>query len=342
MQRRSRENCCLNRPCMNKCLLLIALPLMLFSCKSKKVSLALNDEKVDIADFVEFFQPLKVPYEVGDTILRRKEAETALINYSLFTRFVPDSILTRLFGQERHPRLYAVGRIRVPDAESYLFVKGATKDRRVLYILCFDKKDHFAAARPVLYSDNETGVTARASMDTKYTLTLLHQRKGSEGQILYHKDAYVFNEETGFLLILTETNETKNRIPPIFNPVDTLSHKHKFSGDYAQDKRNIVSVRDGRDASRFLFFVHFEKDDGTCNGELKGEAKFMSPGIARYKSYSDPCAIEFTFGADGVTLKETGGCGVHRDIKCFFEGYYERRKTEHKPGAKTKPKTSPV
>jgi hypothetical protein len=22
-------------------------------------------------------------------------------------------------------------------------------------------------------------------------------------------------------------------------------------------------------------------------------------------------------------MKETGGCGVHRDIKCFFEGYYE-------------------
>jgi len=24
-------------------------------------------------------------------------------------------------------------------------------------------------------------------------------------------------------------------------------------------------------------------------------------------------------------MKETGGCGVHRDIKCFFEGYFDRR-----------------
>ncbi|HEV9036965.1 MAG TPA: hypothetical protein VGQ51_10100, partial [Puia sp.] len=81
----------------------------------------------------------------------------------------------------------------------------------------------------------------------------------------------------------------------------------------------------------FLFFVHFEKDDGTCKGELKGEAKFVSPGVARYRSYSDPCAIEFTFIPEGVSLKEIGGCGVHRDIRCYFEGYFERRKTAHGP-----------
>ncbi len=314
---------------MYKCLLLILIPVLLFSCKSKKVSLAQNDENVEITDFLDFFQPLKLPYEVTDTILRRKEAETVGINYKLFTRFVPDSILTRFFGKDLHPRLYAIGRIKVPDAESYVFVKATAKDRRVMYILCFDKKDRFAAARAALYSDNTTGVTGRADMDNKYTLTLLHQRKGPDGQLFYHKDAYVFNEETGFLLILTESNESKSNKPaPVFNPIDTLAHKHKFSGDYAQDKRNLVAVRDGRDAARFLFFIHFEKDDGTCDGELKGEAKFVSPGVARYRSYSDPCAIEFTFGAEGVTLRETGGCGVHRDIKCFFEGYYERKKTK--------------
>ncbi len=128
---------------MNKCLLVIVLPVLLFSCKSKKVSLALNDEKVEIADFLEFFQPLKLPYEVTDTILRRKEAETAAINYSCSPASYPIRSSHGLFGQEKHPRLYAIGKIRVPDAESYLFVKGTTKDRRVLYILCFDKKDHF-------------------------------------------------------------------------------------------------------------------------------------------------------------------------------------------------------
>jgi hypothetical protein len=316
---------------MKKCLLLMVLAAFLFSCKDKKVSLATNDEKVNISDFVEFFQPLKIPYGVTDTLLRRREPETADINYSLFTRFVPDSVLTKLFGKTQHPHLYAIGRVKVPDAESYLFVKATAHERRALYILCFDKKNKFSAARPMLYSDNEPAVTSRADLDTKYTLTLLHQRKGSDGVIYYHKDAYVFNEETGFVLILTETNEGKNKVPPIYNPIDTLAHKHKLSGDYAQDKRNIVAIRDGRDATRFLFFIHFEKDDGTCNGELKGEAKLVGPGLARYKSYSDPCAIEFTFANNGVSLRETGGCGVHRDIKCFFEGYFERRKMKPHP-----------
>ncbi|HXB06586.1 MAG TPA: hypothetical protein VNW04_05715 [Puia sp.] len=316
---------------MFKYLLLIALPVLMVSCKDKKVSLAVNDEKVNIADFLAFFQPMKLPYQVTDTILKRKEPEASLINGKLFSRFVPDSIITRLFGKEQHPRYYAIGKISVPDAENYVFVKATTKERRALYVLCFDKKDRFAAARPVLYSDNEAGVSGQASMDNKYTITVLHQRKGADGQILYHKDAYIFNSDMGFMLILTESNESKTKIPPIYDPIDTLPRKHKFSGDYSQDKRNIVVIRDGRDASRLLFFVHFEKEDGTCKGELKGEARFVAPGVARYRAYSDPCAIEFTFIPEGVSLKEQGGCGVHRDIKCFFEGYFQRRKTQHRP-----------
>jgi len=316
---------------MKKFLLLIAIPAVVFSCKSKKVSLAVNDEQVNISDFLEAFPKLKLPYEATDTILRRREPDTAVIDDALFERFIPDSILSHLFGKEGHIHLYAVGKIRVPGAESYVFVKGLAKERRAMYMLVFDKKNHFAAGRPVLYSDNESGVTGKVDMDNKYTLTLLHQRKASDGKVYYHRDAYVFAEGTGFSLILTETNETKPKPPIIYNPIDTLPHKHRYSGDYAQDKRNLVCVRDDRDPSRFLFFVHFEKDDGTCKGELKGEAKFVSPGVARYRSYSDPCAIEFTFIPEGVSLKEIGGCGVHRDIRCYFEGYFERRKTAHGP-----------
>jgi len=315
---------------MKKYLLLILLPGLLFACKSKKHSLSENDEEVDVPEFIEFFQPLKLPYQVTDTVLRRKETETSIINNKIFTRLVPDSVLTKYFGKEGKPRLYAVGKVKVPDHEIYLFVKASTASRRVLYVLCFDKKNKFLAARPVIYSDNEPGISGQVIMDAKYTLTLTHQRKGPDGQILYKKDAYVFNEETGFLLILTESNEAKTKIPPIYNPIDTLSHKHKFTGDYQQDKRNIVSVRDGKDPSRVLFFVHFEKDEGACKGELKGEAKFISATTARYRSNGDPCTVDFIFNPEGVKMKELEGCGNHRDIKCFFEGYYEKH-TPPKP-----------
>ena len=315
---------------MNKYLLLIVLLVLFFSCKSKKVSLSENDEEVGIPEFLELVPSLKLPYQVTDTIFRHKEPATAVINTRLFTRLIPDTVLTRWFGKGANPRLFAVGKVKVPRQETYLFVKGTSKDRRILYILCFDKKNHFSAARPILYSDNEPGVSGMAGMDSKYTLTVSHQRKAG-GEVLYKRDAYVYSEESGFILILTESNESKPKIPPIFNPIDTLPRKHKFAGDYAQNRRNVVAIRDGKDATRILFFIHFEKDDATCNGELKGEAKFVSPGVARYKSYSDPCAIEFNFGAAGVTLKELSGCGVHRDIKCFFEGFFERRRAETKP-----------
>ena len=319
---------------MKKYLLLVVLPALLFSCKSKKVSLAENDDKVDTHDFVEFFQPLRLPYQVTDTLLRRKEPETSIIHYKLFTRLLPDTVLTRYFGKENKPRLYAIGKIKVPDNETYLFIKATTKERKALYILCFDKKNRFAVARPILYSDNEPGISGQAGMDAKYTLSVTHQRKAADGQVYYKKDAYVFNDTGGLILILTESNELKTKIPAIYNPIDTLPHKHKFTGDYAQDRRNIISVRDGRDATRILFFVHFEKDDGTCKGELKGEAKFVSANIARYRSNADPCVVEFSFNPTGVSMKELGGCGVHRDIKCFFEGYFDKRKDRGPAGKK--------
>src|SRR5579859_5499081 len=102
---------------MNKYLLLIVMSGLLFSCKSKKVSLAENDDEVDAHDFVEYFQPLKLPYQVTDTILRRKEADASVINNKLFSRFVPDSALTRYFGKEARPRLHAIGKVQVPDHE---------------------------------------------------------------------------------------------------------------------------------------------------------------------------------------------------------------------------------
>jgi hypothetical protein len=320
---------------MNKYLLLIVMSVLVCSCKSKKVSLAGKDDgELSVSEFIDYFQPLPLPYAVSDSVLRRRDPETASINYQLFTRLMPDSLLTRYFGATK-PRLYAVGKIKVPKAETYVFVKCVGSGRRMLYVLCFDRKDQYSAARPVLYSENSSGAWGTAAMDAKYTLSVTHFRKGSDGEVYHTTDDYVYNDAGGFSLIVTESNEGKNRVLAVYNPIDTLSRKHKFSGDYTQDKRNIVSIRDSREAGRFYFFVHFEKDNGECKGELKGEAKFVSPGVARYRAYSDPCAVEFMFDSGGVSMKELGGCGVHRDIKCYFEGYFQRRRAAHpKPAVK--------
>ncbi len=288
---------------------------------------------MDVHDFVGFFQPLNLPYEVGDTLLRRKEGEASLIDYTLFTRFVPDSVLSRFFNKELKPKLHAIGKIKVPGQETYLFVRATAASRKALFILCFNKKDEFAAARPILYSDNEPGYSGLATMDAKYTLTVSHQRRGPDGQVLYKKDAYVYNDAGAFTLIMTESNEAATKTPPIYNPIDTVSHKHKFTGDYAQDKRNIVAIRDGKDPSRILFFVHFEKDDGNCKGELKGVARFISPTIARYTSNGDPCTIDFSFTTASVSMKEIRVAANTGTLNAFSKGSIC---DEKRPGASLK------
>jgi hypothetical protein len=307
----------------NWILVLITLAI-LFSCKSKKISLA-DNEDVDIRDFIDFFQPLSLPFQFSDTMLVKHHNDSSSIGFQTLGRFVPDSLLTKTFGKQVHPKLYPIGKAGGGKTETYIFIKALGTTKRVLYVLCFDKEDKFAAGKALITVDGDTKSNELFTMDSKYTMTLLRQRR-SEGQILYRKEAYVFNDAGLFNLILTESNEAKPPPGKVYNPIDTLSHKHKLSGDYLQDKRNLVSVRDTKDNSKFLFFIHFEKDEGACKGELKGEAKMISSTVARYRSNADPCLIEFSFSTTSVKIKEVEGCGNHRDIKCNFEGSFAKKK----------------
>jgi hypothetical protein len=128
-----------------------------------------------------------------------------------------------------------------------------------------------------------------------------------------------------FTLILTESNDKAAVESVLVNPIDTLPRRNKLSGDYTQGKMNLVSIRDGRNATECLFFIHFEKNEGACKGELKGRARIIAPNKVVYHQPGDQCELEFNFSAKSVTIREEMGCGSHRDIKCFFEGTFNRR-----------------
>ena len=81
---------------------------------------------------------------------------------------------------------------------------------------------------------------------------------------------------------------------------------------------------------RFTFFIHFDKNNGACTGELKGEAIIKSPTVAEYREGGDPCVLRFTFTTGSVILKEEEGCGSHRGLRCSFDGSFARKK-EPKP-----------
>jgi hypothetical protein len=314
---------------MKQVLFFFVISVLLVNCKSKKKSLN-DDDVVVVSDFIEFFPEAPLPIRVADTTLTRRTTDSSLIGYKIFTQFIPDSVLTKDFGKSVKPKLYPIGRTQEKGKEKYLFVKAIAGSKRVAYLACFSKDDKFLNAMPILKTGFDKTSGAEAVLDKKFQLTTYREWKGA--QLRYKRNVYIFNNgSNSFILVMTEPNE--EIIEQIINPIDTLARKNKLSADYVKDKRNFISIRDGKNAEEILFFVHFERDNGTCNGELKGTARLISKNTAQYQAPGNPCALEFVFAGSSVTMREVGGCGSYRDIKCFFEGSYPRK-------AVPKPKTS--
>ncbi len=320
-----------------KRILLPATVCFLCSCGHKSDNSPDKEKPVDLKDFMGMFPAIRLPASFGDSSLSRKPLDSA-ISASVLMQFIPDSLFHRYFGRSPKTKFYASGKVVVKKEETYLFIKSLASSKRELYVLGFDNSGRFKAALPLLIKDEDPEIRYSSSMDSKYTITVSRLHRNPDGRNFFKKSVYVFNEEGAFTLIMTESNEQKGGPPPIYNPIDTLSHKHKFTGDYIQDKRNFISVRDGRSNAVVRFFVHFEKENGDCKGELKGEARFISPAVARYNANGDPCSIEFTFTEKNVRMKELEGCGNHRGIRCYFDGVYDKRKAVKSNQARTKPK----
>ncbi len=304
-------------------LLLFIFALMTGCRHKKKVSLS-GEEPVEVSDFIEYFRPLPLSYQVGDTLFSKKGKDTLLISYKIFTQFVPDSILSKIFGKETKPKIYALGKAEVPGAETYLFVKTMTNDRKAVLILAFDNKQRFMTAMTGLRPDASAATMQSVTLDRKYSITRTLLRKNADGSMSEGKDVFVLNNEArNFMLIMTDALEDKPA--ELINPIDTLPRKNKFSADYGTGKMNLVSIRDGRKNDRVTFFVHFEKNNRECTGELKGEAMIRSSNTAEYREAGDPCILKFIFTAGSVSLKEEG-CGSRRGLQCLFDGSFPKKK----------------
>jgi hypothetical protein len=319
---------------VRKIVLFITALVLLTGCGHKKKPSMTGEDPVKVSDFIEFFHPVKLSYQLADTILPKKEKDSLLISYKVFTQFVPDSVLIKIFGKGVKPKIYALGKAEEPKAETYLFVKTVTNDKKAVLILAFDKKEQFIAAMTALRPDANAATMQSATMDRKYTITKTVLRKNANGSMSEGKDVYMLNAETkNFMLIMTDALEDKPT--ELINPIDTLPRKNKFSADYGSGKMNLVSIRDGRKNDRIRFFIHFEKNNGGCTGELKGEAMFRSTNTAEYREDGDPCILKFIFSSGSVSLKEEGACGSRRGLQCLFDGSFPRKKdTRPKPVVK--------
>ncbi len=308
---------------------------LLLSCggKKKKASMTGN-EKIAISDFIDFFPNVTLPFYYADSMMVKKDKDSALISYAVFTQMVPDSIIGKIYGKNVKPKIYALGKIMTPGAETYLFVKTVGTTKKVVYILAMDRKLGYVANLASLQPDQSKATFQAMTMDKKGSITKTVMRKNPDGSTSEGKDVYAFDRSNNsFSLVMTDALEDKPN--ELINPIDTLARKNKWSADYTSGKMNLVSIRDGRKGDRISFFIHFEKNNGACTGELKGEARIKTSTTAEFRVDGDPCVLSFIFSSSAVRLQEVEGCGNHRSMECLFDGSFARKK-EVKPKKQVK------
>lgn len=312
-------------------LAVITIFLFLAACKQKSNTLS-GDAPVSVKEFITAFHTIKLPYVVADTNVQRLR-DTTTISFKVLGEFVPDSILTRLTGNDKvraKTRINPIGRIEKENG-NYLLTAFTYNKHISLATFFFDKKDVYQAAIELLPARRNDDYHYTVSVNKEPTFTLNKERMTADNQLLYTRNGYAYIDGSSeFVMVINETNDELKKNTDVYNPLDTLGRKNKFSGDYVEDKKNFVSIRDGKNAQHYQVFVHFEKNGGKCTGELKGEFTVAANGKAVYKQNGDPCVVDFTFTNNQVTVKETGSCGNHRGIRCLFNDSYQKKKEKKK------------
>jgi len=295
------------------------------SCSDKRPDLS-GAVRVKPEDFLAAFKPIVLPMSASDTNLTRF-ADTTTIGYQALQQFFPDSALQQVIGKDTKQTIRPVGKIQKgKDAEIYLLLNFTNRKKITrLAVFVVDKKTKFLAAKPLLVDHSDDGYLHTLSINREPTFVLGREKANADNSLKYTRSGWVYNDAGLFMVVINDSNEDPKKAV-VINPLDTLSRKNKYSGDYVRDKKNFISLRDSKKPGSYLFFVHFEKNDGSCIGELKGEMSVNGNHSAQYTSKGDPCIIDFTFEGSQITMKETGTCGNHRGIRCFFNDSFTRRR----------------
>lgn len=305
---------------MNKCLSILLLFLFM-GCGEKKIDLSGN-VTVKPGDFLAAFPTITSPYIIADTNVT-KLADTISIGYKVLLQFFPDSTLGKIISNPKKISIHPIGKIE-KEKEIYLLLS-FTNSKKITKLVVFvtDKKNKFLAAKELLSTDMDPDYTHSVSINREPTFLVSKEKMGKENVMQFTRSGWAYNSIGFFMVVVNDTNEETKK-GNVMNPIDTMPRKNKFSGDYVEDRMNFISIRDSKKIGSYLFFVHFEKNDGSCTGELKGEMKMKSTTKALYTANGDPCIIDFHFEGNEITIKEQGSCGNHRGIKCFFNDTFTK------------------
>jgi hypothetical protein len=308
---------------MNKWVTLL-LVIGLYSCKDKKINLAGN-APVKVIDFISAFNEMPLPYTVADTNIA-KVGDTILISDAVFKQFIPDSALGFWVNTSKKYTIHPLGRIQKTN-ETYLLTIINQNKKIQLIAFVLDKKNNYVASKSIFDNVTNDGYMHSLSINKEPTFVISKEKIATDTkQFLFTRVGWVYGIDNAFMVVINDTNEDPKKSNQIINPIDTLPKKNKLSGDYLENKKNYMSIRDGKDANTYLFFIHFEKKNGTCIGELKGDFRMKNAITAVYNQGGDPCVIDFTFYGNNITLKEKGSCGNRRGMECFFDDTFTKKR----------------
>jgi hypothetical protein len=307
---------------------IVLIGFILWSCKGKKDEKGFSYEK-----FAELFPAAQPTYQISDVNLLGNK-DTTVIRSSEFSKFISDSIKQKIFGKTGKVKYIALARVKAPEKTNYYIVKAISGSKRAALLLPFTN-DQFDAVFPLLVPDSDPTTTQVSSIDKSNAIIKSVSQKKPGGELREGRDVYQYVPDAKqFTLLLTNP---LNATVEVINPIDTLSKKNKFSGDYIKDKKNFVSIRDGRSARELLVFIHIEQ--GECSGEIKGSLLLTSSTSGVYRQNGDPCQLSFQFSGNTVSVKEDGGCGSRRGLDCSFDGTFKKKK-EAKPKSAKKRSSS--
>ena len=306
---------------MNKwvCAILI---LFIFSCKEKQLDLS-GDVPIKQNDFFGIFKPMVLPFNVSDTNIE-KSADTVSIGLKAFLQFFPDSAFKNITGSNRKFSIHPIGKID-KENEQYFLILISEKKKKQIALFVTDKKNKFLGSKELLNNEQQDEYFHSLLINKEPTFLLSKEKMGKNEQLLFSRTGWIFSDAGIFMVVINDSNEDPKK-SEIINPIDTLSKKNKYSGDYIKDKKNYISIRDGKNENVYQFFIHFERNEGSCTGELKGELEMKSSNVGIFNENGDPCIIDFVFEGNEISIKEQGSCGNHRGIKCFFNDQFIKKK----------------
>ena len=298
--------------------------LLAAGCRNSTADLS-GDEKISAADFIKAFPEINLPVSIADTGLKNF-GDTALISRTVFTEFIPDTALNK-FSDIANKQLviHAAGIIHKKERD-YLLATFSLSGKIKLAVFVLDNKHKFLTSFLLLNNSNNDKYNYSVSITQEPAFIRKREKFTADNKSLYSRNGFAFNASSNsFAEVLHDSNEDTERNNEIINPIDTLPSTNKYSADYVADKKNFISVRDGKSAVTYSFFIHFEKNNGDCVGELKGMMALTDEKNAVFTESGDPCIINFKFTKNTIKIKEQGNCGNHRGITCPFDFTFKKK-----------------